>query len=204
MKKSLILNASLIDIAALFWKQSQRRRYFRLFPCFSTSTSKGCKRDESRCELKLPNATWSIASLELHKNHKPIDYNELKTLAKRAVIDISIVTADTSAPHQQENIDCLRQDVGNMMNMIQQVVNQPSEIQNLMDDLTCEDLYDVPRGVISAPLRQHTDKKDGMIANESERVWTSFLKPKMISKGGHSYFEIATSRKQEKRPHGKR
>lgn len=167
--------------------------------------------------ITIPEPTWSVNSLQLHKNHKPMDYNELKVLAKRAVIDL-----DYLSNSNKMNIQHLCQDLGNMMHMIQNVTTMKEILDN--NTLTCQDIYDRPRGVTMAPLRtgnatenikknpnpdttvkikashventNETYNKDddaSDIRKENIKLWDHYIKPtKMKSVGGHHYFVIPT------------
>lgn len=121
-----------------------------------------------------PDPTWSIQSLQLDKQHPPVSDQELYKLARLALLDVS--TMDEPR---------LKQDLGNMMHMIQQVQSFQSREQ-----LTEFDLYDRPRGVTAAPVRDNSmsEKEE----TEGKRVWESFLKHKTTRVGAHSYFAIAT------------
>jgi hypothetical protein len=153
-------------------------------------------------QFVFPQATWSVESLQLHKNHNPISYNELTVLAKRAVIDINTL----------ESKQCiqLQQDVGNMLHMIEQVMISDikeenntgmSILQQQKDTLTTSDLYDTPRGVHAVPLRDDDATNDNstnskelqQIYKEYETVWTSYLQPNTKRIGSHNYFVIASS-----------
>jgi hypothetical protein len=120
--------------------------------------------------IPLPEPTWSVHSLELHKNHPPMDYNELKLLAKRAVIDLNYLHETNKI-----RIEQLCQDLGNMMHMIQHVTttinrsiissctdnnkkpetfNENDRTSHYEQPLTYQDIYDKPRGVTTAPIRK--------------------------------------------------
>lgn len=134
----------------------------------------------------IPSPTWSIASLELDKQHEPISEKELSVLAKRALIELP---SDESSSKKLDT-DQLRQDLGNMLHMIRQV--QDFTADNV--ELTDEDIYDRPRGVHSTPVRRHgsTVEED----REAELVWKSLLEPKTSRVGARHYFVVAT--KEEK------
>jgi len=126
----------------------------------------------------IPDATWSVESLELGKKHPPVSQQELERLAKRALLDVRHLP-----------VEDLRQDLGNMLHMIRQVQSfQPTEELNEVD------LYDVPRGVQATPLRKDDEETDERVIQQEKQVWESFLKPKTTMVGAHSYFVIATRR----------
>jgi len=147
----------------------------------------------------VPPPTWSIASLELDKQHEPlISDEEFRRLAKLALLDV-----------RKLPVDRLKRDLSNMMHMIRQVQSFQTEGDEDEDfDQYGVDLYDVPRGVTSAPLRRHGNDDDvGETTTsaasddhreESDRVWESLLKPKTTLVGAHSYFAIATGKRSKK------
>jgi hypothetical protein len=117
--------------------------------------------------IELPEPTWSVHSLELHKNHKPMSYDELKVLAKRAIIDLDYLSKTSKM-----NIDKLCQDLGNMMHMIHNVTKETTNEQIISyEKLTCQDIYDKPRGVTTAPIRtakttiENIANKDQLLKN---------------------------------------
>jgi hypothetical protein len=157
----------------------------------NTNTNNNNSNDDSvrnKNTITLPEPTWSISSLELNKNHQPISVEELQVLAKRAIIDLNTIDLPT---------DQLRQDIGNMMNMINQVVTNTSTANNTEQQFTVEELYDKPRGVISAPFFSNdkitSEQQQLTIQKESESIWKNYLQTKLKRKGSHNYFVIATS-----------
>ena len=128
---------------------------------------------------QLPEPTWSIASLELDKNHTPVSEEELALLAKRALIDV---------PSDPQARGSLRQDLGNMIHMIQTVKDFAAD-----EELTDEDIYDRPRGVTMAPVHRSTESSEAE-QEEMRQVWDSLLKPKTTNVGAHPYFVIETKR----------
>jgi len=147
---------------------------------------------------RIPAPTWSIASLELDRNHTPVSTEELNTLCKRALIDPGLLS--------NEATDALRQDLGNMLHMIQQVQDDSTSIERFGKDIMEmeEDpavwYYDVPRGVTAAPVRDDDDESTSSAAyaettEEEAAALKSFLQPKMKQRGAHQYFEIVTARR---------
>lgn len=192
-----------------------------------TRSSSSSNNNGSETTIQLPEPTWSVNSLELNKNHKPMEYNELKVLAKRAIIDLHYLSKTNKM-----SIDTLRQDVGNMMHMIQNITTTSNNKQQQNDDnsMTCQDIYDRPRGVTTAPIRATipiTQSKKNIDNNmiqvatndtsvnnnfyhitnasctstdkqDNKKLWDQYIKPtKMKSVGGHYYFVIPT--KMEKK-----
>ncbi|CAB9523346.1 expressed unknown protein [Seminavis robusta] len=157
--------------------ESQRRLLSKHSPNTENSAS--------HTSFALPKPTWSVKDLELTKQHLPISNKELEKLAKRALLDLDQLDAKT----REE----LRQDLGNMMHMIEQ-------IQSLQLDenvaLSEEDIYDRPRGVTSAPLRDANEREDTL--ETTNNLWASFLQPKTTKFGAHDYFSIETKRENPK------
>ncbi|KAL3929973.1 MAG: hypothetical protein SGBAC_011972 [Bacillariaceae sp.] len=148
--------------------------------------------------------------LQLTSKRPPLPKEELDRLSKLALIDIKAMD-----PNDQES---LGQDLANMLHMIDQVTQHSSNddhddnVNNNGDDYDDEDdhgkqqhdrkdsqsaaqIYDLVRGVTTAPLRKspekdHLQAQDGEIAKD---VWESMLQPKTKRMGGrHEYFAIQT------------
>jgi hypothetical protein len=165
----------------------------------------------------IPRPTWSVESLQLHVAHPPISSHELQQLAKRAVLLLVPPCSPTAPPHNDDHDSNdtqnaqLRQDLGNMMHLIQQVVatssvssattttSQPQ--QDAAADAAAQAawIYDAPRGVTTSPLRKtaaHDDENNGsndrMHQRQEAHVWKGMLEPKTTKVGAHSYFVIPT------------
>jgi hypothetical protein len=143
-----------------------------------------------RLSTKIPEPTWSLASLELDQPHEPITRSQLETLARRALL---YVKDDAHALQ-------LQQDVGNMMFLLSQI--QRTQVVTEQRE-TCSStakpqpdagaVYDVPRrGISRAPLRESSEPLD---KEEMQKVWDSLLKPKTTRVGAHNYFVIQTGEK---------
>eukprot|EP00977_Amphora_coffeiformis_P020099 scaffold7836_cov178-Amphora_coffeaeformis.AAC.4 len=99
----------------------------------------------------------------------------------------------------------LSQQVGNMMHMMNQVQalqqQQQAAVVSSSDPVVGEEeagMYDVPRNVHSAPLRnQSTPTKEDK--DVTQQVWDSFLAPKTQRVGAHSYFCISTEQPPAKK-----
>ena len=159
--------------------------------------------------FQLPDPTWSLQELELSKQHAPISDTELQTLAKRALLDLTSLdeklttttTASSTTTREQ-----LRQDLGNMMHMIEQVQSfdfdkmdaNNNDTKSLLEDQAS--IYDTPRGVVAAPLRpdnNNDDSEESIVEaeenqKEAKRVFESFLQPQTTKVGAHNYFSIET------------
>lgn len=152
----------------------------------------------------IPAPTWSIASLELETQHAPVDRTVLQALAKRALIDLSQLDSSSSSSsslvkHNIMNTATLQQDVGNMMHMMNQILEKQHEQQKATDDTEKVQaaMYDVPRNVHATPMRRITDNGDSSDSDATtQQVWDSLLAPKTHTIGGHSYFIISTSKRK--------
>lgn len=141
--------------------------------------------------FQLPDPTWSVADLELSKQHEPVSDDYLHTLARRALLDLDQL--DPAARQQ------LRQDLGNMMHMIEQVQSFQHNSNYENSDLDEAAIYDKPRGVSAAPLRDDSDSSGAAAAEQqleemSQKVFDTFLKPKTTKVGAYNYFSIETKR----------
>ena len=158
----------------------------------------------------MPKPTWSIASLELdRKDHPPISEQELQKLAKRALLDVDILEEKRRILGQTS----LKQDLGNMMHLIQHVVetskkqaeeqlhdkkDNPSTSyeEQEIDALLDAELYDLPRNISATVQNFQTniEKSAGVSRTEQAKsVWENYLKTKTTRVGGHSYFVVTTS-----------
>jgi len=172
---------------------------------YSLNLAEGGQYYRSLSSYKLPEPTWSLSDLELSKQHDPVTQQELQVLAKRALLHV---------PFNEKDSYKLRQELGNMMHMIQQVSlfdfdKHNNNIYNDNDNETQEkeiNLYDKPRGVTGAPFR--SDEKNAIVTKphegeeeekESEQVFASFLQPQTVKVGAHNYFCIETKREKIKK-----
>ena len=157
----------------------------------------------------IPEPTWSIAELGLTPDPEkvpPISDEELQKLCKRALLHFTPEELESSS---------IRQDLANMMHMINQLQefhddNLEGDIDTDMDHVM---IYDHVRGVTSAPLRddpivttggsgdddaevvQAKAKEEEYDAHQAKQVWENMLQPKTIRRGGgHEYFSIVTQR----------
>ena len=121
----------------------------------------------------LPKPTWKLADLELDRDHPPVSIQQLDLLSRRALINVQDL----------EQKDQLRQDLGNLLHMIDQVSSF-----HTADVLEDADLYDVPRGVTSAPVRDDTEQQS------SDNNTIEYLRPKLKVDGGQEFFEIQTKK----------
>lgn len=155
----------------------------------------------------IPSPTWSIKDLELTSTHPPLPQEELERLARLVLIDINNDNND-------DDLDSLKQDLGNMIHMIQHVIEYDgknkhvgdvsiaSEEQNDENDPTygrdAGSIYDAVRGVKSIPLRKgiEDDPLQEGDTKQAQEVWGKLLQPKTINRGGgHAYFAIETTEK---------
>lgn len=165
----------------------------------------------SSSSFQLPEATWSLKDLELSKQHEPISDTELQKLAKRALLDLDSLHNDNTEKGRTASRKQLRQDLGNMMHMIEQVQSFDFDNTSRKDMAFSEaDIYDKPRGVVAAPLRRddvddkgdndnNDDEKESAKRKEEEekqtsrRVFENFLRPRE-----NNYFSIETKREDVK------
>jgi Asp-tRNA(Asn)/Glu-tRNA(Gln) amidotransferase C subunit len=119
----------------------------------------------------IPKPTWSIDDLKLTDPIDPVTPEELQTLAKRALLDIS----DNKK---------IRQDLATMIHFLRQLERVKGRT------MTACDIYDIPRGVTKAPLR--TGVATPNETKEAKQVYKSLLQPKTIQQGGHEYFSVVT------------
>ena len=142
--------------------------------------------------FRIPDPTWSVEDLDLTSNRPRLPPEELKRLSRLALIDID------SIPDKEG----LEQDLANMLHMIDQVSTfeykdekeaDKDEDENDIDKAA--EIYDIVRGVTSAPLRKslEDDPLQTEDQEQAENVWKSLLQPKTTRKGGrHEYFAIKT------------
>lgn len=152
-----------------------------------SSNGDGCRETDDI----IPPPTWSIASLELEKDHDVgiLSDDEYRRLAKLALLDIRKISDKQ-----------LKQDLANMMHMIQQVQQEQDDEDTVEEDDDSEDtaiMYDIPRGVTSIPFRNDDDTTYRQGKEESKQVWESYLKPHTKQIGGHSYFVITTKEQEQ-------
>jgi hypothetical protein len=146
--------------------------------------------------IHIPAATWSVKDLELDAQHPKLDKLEVQRLSHRALIDITDDENSTSSTD-------VEQDLANMMHMVQQVSDYTDTVESesltsLEDDKNGA-IYDVVRGVTSAPLRSSPEKDLLQEADQAQAtdVWKNYLQPKTTSLGGgHEYFAIRTKEEQ--------
>jgi FAD/FMN-containing dehydrogenase len=120
----------------------------------------------------------------LEKQHLPVQKEALSALAKRALIDLQ----------QLDNVEELRQDIGNMIHMMDQIQNSKAAIstRNEENDHESRRMYDIPRNVDAVPSRR--GRSSSLEKEKSQHVWDSLLSSRTRGVGGHSYFVIPTTR----------
>lgn len=147
--------------------------------------------------IQIPEPTWSVKDLDLTSQKPPLPQSKLDRLSRLALIQV-------------EDKDDLRQDLSNMIHMIDQVssfaakgLGDKGENDDDDDDKfsasQAAQLYDVPRGVTSTPLRtMENDSFQDSDQEISDQVWKTLLQPKTTRKGGrHDYFSIQTQNIQD-------
>ena len=168
----------------------------------SNITSSANASSSASSSFQLPDPTWPLQDLGLSKHHPPISETELKKLAKRALLDLHPFD-DTDNNTTGTTREQLRQDLGNMMHMIEQVQSFEFNTKDARFLEDQADIYDKPRGVVAAPLRRDIDDGvDGSRKEEEEiqakEVFESFLQPQTTKVGAHNYFSIETKQEEKK------
>jgi len=200
-------------------KKVSRRRLFTtnsadepLSSIDNGSTSNDDCNSINRRQKRIPSPTWSIADLELTSTHPPLPQNEFERLARLVLIDVSSKNNENNNDNYNDDMDSLRQDLGNMLHMIQHVTEYEyypsptgkynnehfptSENNDIAPTCGGGSIYDTVRGVKAIPLRKGIDDDplQDRDATQAREVWESFLRPKTIRKGGsHVYFAIETN-----------
>jgi hypothetical protein len=158
----------------------------------------------------VPQPTWSVQDLELESTHIPITQQELDRLARLVLVDMS----ENSSNCDDETIDSLKQDLGDMLHMIQHVTEHDCQESigkdvadardNNHDDkddpIDSATIYDTARGVRGIPLRKaiEEDPLQAQDASQAQVISETILHSKMVRRGGgHKYFAIETIETQE-------
>lgn len=153
----------------------------------------------------VPQPTWSVQDLELTSTHVPITQQELEKLARLVLVDMSANSSDGD----DKTTDSLKQDLGDMIHMIQHVTDCQESIgkgvtdarNNKNDDPTASAaIYDTARGVRGIPLRKviEEDPLQAQDASQAQVISETVLHSKMVRRGGgHEYFAIETTENQE-------
>jgi hypothetical protein len=194
--------------AAATISATPRTSSWRLAAAVTTTSPAPSVRPSSRSSSSfrfVPTPTWSVKEdLALHERHDIVDAATFRRLCRRACL---------SMPDEDDRTISLRQDVGNMMHMMNRVVealalitphddaakqqpppngrttvtsNETSSDDN-NNDKEAANIYDRPRGVTSAPVAVATAADN----NDDDKVWLRTLRDnKMTRVGGHYYFEI--------------
>jgi Asp-tRNA(Asn)/Glu-tRNA(Gln) amidotransferase C subunit len=127
--------------------------------------------------FKIPSPTWSLKDLNLTASTEPVSEEELQTLAKRALIDVTRI----------EDTQGLRQDLANMMHYLEQVQSVD------LPDMTTEEIYDAPRNLTAAPVRTSTGEQ---LKDEAAEVLKQLLQEKGTKYGAHDYFSVVTKKEE--------
>ncbi len=158
---------------------------------------------KQQLEHHIPDPTWSLQDLELTSTHTAITQQELERLARLVLVDVSKNCED-------DIIDSMKQDLGNMLNMIKHVTMRDCEesIGDDIDDSNGTDLddkpnptgnatvYDTVRGLRVMPLRKviNLDPLQAKDAPQALDILEKTLDAKMVRRGGgHKYFAIKTT-----------
>ena len=179
----------------------------------STLNSNSSNNQKHRSYQFIPSPTWSVQDLELTLSHPPLPEEEFKKLARLVLLDVSSSSIISSSSNDDNN-DSLRQDLGNMLHMIQQVTeyqyppstksssssrsgsNSSCNSNNVHDGYDTVDsgatyddgskIYDAVRGVKAAPLRRGIENDPLQLSDaaQAQEVWENFVQPKTMRKGG--------------------
>ncbi len=161
---------------------------------------------QQQLEQHIPEPTWSLEDLELTSTHTAIAEEELERLGRLVLLDVS----ENRSTSKDEMIDSMKQDLGNMLNMIQRVTvhDYQESKSDCMDYASGSDLeenniqsasaatYDSVRGLTTMPLRKESelDPLQAEDASQSRDILEKTLQTKMIRRGGgHKYFAIKTT-----------
>ena len=151
----------------------------------------------------IPDPTWSLQNLELTSTHTAVPQQELKRLARLVLVDVS-------KNFEDEIIDSMKQDLGNMLKMIQHVTmrdcqeSMGDDIDNLNgidldgkpDPTGNATIYDTVRGLRAMPLRKviNLDPLHAKDAPQALDILGKTFDAKMVRRGGgHKYFAIKTT-----------
>lgn len=156
----------------------------------------------------IPQPTWSVQALELTSTHTSITQNELERLARLVLVDV----CRNSNHRDDQSIDSLKQDLGNMLQMIQHVTMHISQEPTLKDGVDTRDndkddaassvaTYDIIRGVRGIKLRKAIEH-DPLQTQDAAQAQDIFSGKNLLSKmvlrgGGHKYFAIETAESVE-------
>ena len=184
----------------------------RMIHCFKPADdSSGTKRSKAtmckstlqqQTEHHIPKPTWSVDDLELASTHISVSQLELERLARLVLVDVS------NDINNSNTVGTIRQDLGNMLHMIQHVTELECR-ESIEDDAaatkdrfhfhkdhTSATIYDIVRGVKNVHLR-NTKEEDRLHLQDSiqaRAVWERFLQPALVRRGGgHEYFSIETA-----------
>ncbi len=158
-------------------------------------------------EHHIPNPTWSLQDLELTSTHTSIPEQELKRLTKLVLVDLF----ENNEHHPDDILNLMKQDLGNMLHMIQHVTkyDYQESIRNGDDDssdtvvekgfdMTADaTTYDTVRGLKRGDLRKgiELDPLQTQDATQAQNILEK-LNLRMINRGGgHKYFAIETAEK---------
>lgn len=142
--------------------------------------TKRCLFSDKNDNIQIPEPTWSVKDLELTSAKEPVSEQELHRLAQKSLLDVRHLS----------DPDSMRWDLANMLHCLEQIKKVD------LPELSEREIYDVPRGVTAAPLRQSDDSDPLRPVEEQEasQVWNSLLKPKTLKRNGANYFSIVTKR----------
>lgn len=197
-----------------------RQRFLRCSRSITTKTTKTkattSLEDYPPCAVQVPPPpSWSVRDLRLSSptdqdndddvsSSGKISEDELATLARRCLIDVRQLSS--------ERRDKLRIHVAGIMRCAS-VLLESNELSRVRNQLTDEEVYDIPRGLTKMPIREggrvrRSTVDDDNIDRDDLEQWTLYdskeskavmqndsVRSKMVqTAGGETFFSVITKR----------
>lgn len=197
-----------------------RQRFLRCSRSITTKTTKTkattSLEDYPTCAVQVPPPpSWSVRDLRLSSptdqdnddnvsSSGKISEDELATLARRCLIDVRQLSS--------ERRDKLRIHVAGIMRCAS-VLLESNELSRVRNQLTDEEVYDIPRGLTKMPIREggrvrRSTVDDDNIDGDDLEQWTLYdskeskavmqndsVRSKMVqTAGGETFFSVITKR----------
>lgn len=173
-------------------------------PRRTIATAESISSLQQQAKHHIPQPTWSVQDLELTSTHTSITQKELERLAKLVLVDVY----RNSNHRDDQSLDSLKQDLGNMLHMIQHVAMHISQEPIFKDGVDTRDnnkddaaisvaTYDTVRGVRGIKLRKAIEN-DPLQTQDAAQAQDIISGKNLLSKmvrrgGGHQYFAIETA-----------
>lgn len=172
----------------------------------STNIESTANEIQHSIERHIPDPTWSLQDLELTSTHNSVPDHELRRLAKLVLVD----TFENNENRHDDISKLMKQDLGNMLHMIQHVTkydyqesirkgedgSSDTDFDKADDTMADATTYDTVRGLKSMPLRKgmELDALQTQDATQAQNILNQKLSTKMVNRGGgHKYFAIETT-----------